>query len=160
MSSSGHAGRQADPAQPPHAGTGHGTRGEPAGLLQVTGRDITEGEFAVTFTSCSWALDGGSLPAAAEAASQRHTTAGLGDRSTEIVRFISRTPAGVRAGDVAAEFGIPVDAVRPYLGRLTDAGRIRRAARGLYVAVTNVMSVTSTGDTEQERNTSNRRNAH
>jgi hypothetical protein len=134
-------------------------RGEPAGLLQVTGRDVTEAEYAVTFTGCSWALDGGSLLAATEAVSERHATAGLGDRSADIVKFITRNPAGVRAGDVAAEFGIPVDAVRPYLGRLTDAGRIRRAARGLYVAITNVTSVTPAGDTEQERDTSNGHNA-
>jgi hypothetical protein len=119
-------------------------RTEPAGLLQITGRDVTEAEYAVTFSGGNWALDGGSLAAAAAAATERHATANLGDRSADIVAFAGRNPAGIRAADVAAQFGMADNEARSYLSRLADVGRIKRASRGLYGGVANVASVADT----------------
>lgn len=103
-----------------------------AGLLQVTGRDVTEGEYAVTFdgTSGLWGLEGADLDAAARAARSRRADGGsLGDISVEVIEFIDDHPDGVRAREVEAELG---ESARRYLSRLVAAGRIRRLARGKY----------------------------
>jgi hypothetical protein len=106
-------------------------RHEKAGVMMVTGRDVTEGEYAVTFTDTgAWTLDGRILAEAAAAASQRRAMAGIGDRSAEILAFVSDHPGGVRAGEVEKALG--PDA-RRYLARLTDSGRLVRPSRGLYL---------------------------
>jgi hypothetical protein len=133
-------------------------RGQDEAILQVTGRDVHEGAYAMTFAGGAWVLDGADLEEAAQVAMERQNTSGLGDRSAAIVAFVARHPAGVRAADVAEQFDMPTDQVRPYLGRLADSGRIDRASRGLYVGVTSVTSVTSTEEDGPERNTRNGRN--
>ena len=40
-------------------------RNQPDELLQVTGRDVSEDAYALTFTAGVWTLDGGSLETAA-----------------------------------------------------------------------------------------------
>ncbi|MQA78095.1 MAG: AAA family ATPase [Streptosporangiales bacterium] len=110
-------------------------RGETTGVLRVTGRDAPEGEYAVTFDDAVWTLDGEDLDAAARRAREARVTAGLGDRSAEVVAFVGKNPDGVRARDVEAALG---DDARRYLARLVDAGRLRRASRGLYTPVPTV----------------------
>ena len=121
-------------------------RGERNGLLQVTGRDVSEGEYALTFDAGAWALDGTSLDAAAAAARTRRTVAGLSDRSTDVTAFVARHPAGVRTADVAAALGLGEPIARTYLARLTDAGRITRPKRGIYAPANDVTSVTNDPD--------------
>jgi hypothetical protein len=131
-------------------------RGEQAGLLRVTGRDVPEGEYALTLAQgCWWQLDGADLQAAAAAARTNRASAGLGDRSAAIIAYISKHPAGVRGEDVAADLDMERIAARVYLGRLLEAGRIQRPHRGLYTPVTSVTSVTSEDTATPERNTSN-----
>jgi hypothetical protein len=114
------------------------------GLLKVTGRDVPEGEYALRFLDgCVWTLDGDDLDAAAQRASQVRATAGLGDRSAEVVSYVSKHPEGVRPAEVAAALGIDGAATRVYLGRLVDAGRLSKPSRGLYTPVTSVASVAS-----------------
>ena len=73
-------------------------RHETAGLLSITGRDVVEGEYALQFeTGSSWRLDGSGLDAAAAMAAQRRATAGLGDRSIDIVAYVAKHPTGVTA---------------------------------------------------------------
>jgi len=101
------------------------------GLVMVTGRDVPEGEYAVTFTdSGGWMLDGPNLADAAATATQRRAMAGIGDRSAEILAFVGNHPDGVRAGEVEKSLG--PDA-RRYLARLVDSGRLIRPSRGLYL---------------------------
>jgi hypothetical protein len=71
-------------------------------LLKVTGRDVLEGECAVTM----------------EAAVTLRATANLRDRSAEIVRFVNKHPEGVRAAKVAKEIDLSDHEARTYLGRL------------------------------------------
>jgi predicted ATP-dependent serine protease len=100
------------------------------GLVMVTGRDVAEGEYAVTFTDGGrWMLDGRTLADAAAVAAQRRATAGVGDRSVEILHFVGEHKGGVRAGEVELKLG--KDA-RRYLSRLADSGRLSRLSRGLY----------------------------
>ncbi len=75
-------------------------RQEATGLLRVTGRDVDENEYALTFNDAAWALDGKDLAEAAEAARERRVTDGVGDQLAEIVQHVNRS-AGVRAAEVA-----------------------------------------------------------
>ena len=53
-----------------------------------------------------------------------------GDRTADILAHVNAHPAGVRATDVEQRYG---HTARKTLARLCNAGRIGRAARGLYV---------------------------
>jgi hypothetical protein len=131
-------------------------RGEHAGLLRVTGRDVPEGAYALTLVPGTWwRLDGANLEEAAAAARTLQASAGLGDKAAGIIAYIGQRPDGVRADEIAAEFDITAVTARVYLGRLHDAKRIQRQHRGLYTPVTSVTSVTSEPVVPPERNTNN-----
>jgi len=106
-------------------------RHEKTGLVMVTGRDVPEGEYAVKLSDTgAWTLDGTTLAAAAAVAAQNRATAGIGDRSAEILGLVGQHPNGVRSAQVEKEIG--PDA-RRYLARLVDSGRLVRPKRGLYL---------------------------
>lgn len=108
-------------------------RHQATGVLKVTGRDVREDEYALTFTDgAEWALDGHDLEAASAKAQQDRVTSGLGDRSLDVAAFVLARPQGVRAADVVTALGLDRNTVGTYLSRLADAGRIVRASRGLY----------------------------
>src|SRR5258708_3550735 len=109
-------------------------RNQPGGLLQVTGRDVSEGAYALTFDAGIWTLDGGSLEAAAKAAVTRRATSGLADRSRDIIAVLTSSELPMTPADVAAELDIDNDTAGKYLRRLADAGRLQRVGRGLYGA--------------------------
>jgi hypothetical protein len=114
------------------------SRHETSGLLKVTGRDVPEGEYAVTLADgFAWNLDGADLDEASFRARQTRLSGGVSDRSAEIIAFIAANPPHVRAGEVEDKFG--PDA-RRYLKRLADSGRLRRLSRGLYTSVPSVPS--------------------
>lgn len=108
-------------------------RHEAGGLLNVTGRDVAEGSYAVSFQDGPWVLDGGTLEAAASAATVRRATAGVGDRMAEIVGFVIATGRACSPGDVAEKLGMSNKDAASYLRRAADAGRLSKLARGLYV---------------------------
>jgi AAA domain/Transcriptional regulator, AbiEi antitoxin len=131
-------------------------RNESAGLLKVTGRDVPEGEYAITFTEgAMWDLDGADLHEAARRARERRLTAGLGDRSTEIVSYVGEHPQGVTPAQVAEVFGMDPRAAGAYLGRAAEAGRLRKPHRGLYTPVETVETVETEDDGPPEVNTFN-----
>lgn len=111
-------------------------RNEDAGILRVTGRDVPEGEYAITNRDGAWHLDGTALADAARKAQMARLTGGLGDRSAEIVTLIDKADAPVTPKQVEDALELP-DA-RRYLARLVDAGRIGKAGRGLYTRVPSV----------------------
>jgi hypothetical protein len=113
-------------------------RNQPAGLLQVTGRDVSEGAYALTFDAGAWTLAGGSLESAAKAAAALRAEIGLGGRSREIIEAVTRRDAPVSPADVAGELGMDGDAAGKYLRRLADAGRLGKAGRGLYTPLAEV----------------------
>ena len=102
-------------------------RQETGAILKVTGRDVHEAEYAIDMRDGSWTLQGRSLDEAAQAVGQQRAAAGLGARSTQIVDIVHAHPRGIGP-----------TAVGVYLGRLSDAGRINKAGRGLYVPVETV----------------------
>jgi hypothetical protein len=128
-------------------------------LLKVTGRDVAEGEYAVTFKDGAvWELDGHDLEAAREKAQKvratTRATAGAGDRMVDVVLYVYEHPDGVRRGDVAEALHMDPKAATVYLTRAVDSGRLRRAERGLYTPVISVTSVTSEG-ADNTNNTDN-----
>ena len=136
-------------------------RNEASGLLKVTGRDVAEGEYAVTFKDGAvWELDGHDLEAArAKAQKVRATTratAMAGDRMLDVVLYAYEHPQGVRRGDVAKALKLEPSVAGVYLARAADSGRLQRAERGLYTPVTSVTSLRpGTADvTHNTRNTS------
>lgn len=112
-------------------------RHESEGTIQVTGRDVPENEYAVSFVDgCQWVLSGGTLEAAATRAERVRNASGLGDRSLDVLDLVNAQPNGITPKAVAEKLDIP-DA-RQYLKRLHEGGRIGKSGRGLYTPVTTV----------------------
>lgn len=105
-------------------------RGSNDGLLKITGRDVPEAEYALKFDGRLWTLDGNDLVDAANNANRREDTQHLSDTSTQIIDFVRGNPTGVTAKQVRDKFGGNSD---QYLKRHTEAGRLSRPKRGLYV---------------------------
>jgi hypothetical protein len=105
----------------------------------VTGRDVTEAEYALRVTDGVWQLDGADLAAASETAGQRRLSDSLSDtrsdRSVEIFSAVSDSPKPVSPAEVSEKLGIEKDMVGRYLRRLAESGYIRRTGRGLYKTV-------------------------
>lgn len=116
------------------------SRGRGEGTLRITGRDVIEADYAVTFRDGAWSLDGADLKEARANVRHRAERAGLGDRSAEIVAFVRQHPDGVANKEVREKFG---DAADQYLKRLCDTGRLVRVKRGLY-RVSEVSEVSET----------------
>lgn len=127
-------------------------------LLSVTGRDVSEAEYALTTDDGLWRIDGDDLAEAARTAAARRDENHLGDRALEIVALVNRQ-AETRAADLTG-IGITAEQGRVYLNRLADSGRIRKTGRGLYAplqppscnAVTTVTSVTPSDKGRNGRN--------
>jgi AAA domain/Transcriptional regulator, AbiEi antitoxin len=116
-------------------------RQETAGVVKVTGRDVAEGEYAVTFKDGAvWELDGPDLAAAQEKAQKvratTRATGGASDRLLDVVLHAYAHPEGVRRGDIAAELNLDPKQATVYLSRAVAQGRLQRADRGLYTPVT------------------------
>jgi hypothetical protein len=105
-------------------------RGQAEGVLQVTGRDVIEAEYAVTFRGGAWSLDGASPAEARANVARRADAAALSGHSAEIIDFVRQRRDGARTKEITDKFG--PDAAS-YLARLVKAGRLARPKRGLYV---------------------------
>ncbi len=108
-------------------------RTEEDALISVSGRDVREDEYALTFAYPAWRLDGATLTEAAAQASERKAVTGVGDQMADLIRYVSAHPAGVRATDVMAALGVDRNVADQYLGRACKAERITKIARGLYI---------------------------
>ena len=129
-------------------------RQEAAGLVKVTGRDVAEGEYAVTFKDGAvWELDGHDLEVAREKAQKvratTRATAAAGDRMLDVVLYAYEHPDGVRRGDVAKALKLEPSVAGVYLARAVDTGRLQRAERGPLHPCYECYVVTSRG---QRRN--------
>ena len=107
-------------------------RGESSGLLHVTGRDVTEDSYAVSFDGGAWTLDGDGLAEAAGTARARRATAGLSERSVEIIAYVIGRGEPVSPAEVAKALGLDGDQAGKYLRRAAETGRLAKAERGLY----------------------------
>jgi hypothetical protein len=116
-------------------------RGQENGTLRVTGRDVTEADYAVRFRYPFWQLDGADLGEARANQRRRTEVGALGGRSAEIIEFTRQHRGGVRAGQVREKFGADADM---YLKRLLASGRLARPKRGLYVLASEPSEVSET----------------
>lgn len=114
-------------------------RHENDAILSVTGRDVTEAEFALVAESgMIWRLDGMSLAAAAARAEQRRDETAeaarlrrLGTRAQDIVKLIDERGQATPP-EVAFKFGMTSKIASNLLGRLVEADFIVHAGRGEY----------------------------
>ena len=128
------------------------------GILAVTGRDITEADYAMKVVNGTWRIDGESLEAAKAAVGTRATDVRLGDRQQALLTFVRlESPAEVTADVVAQQLHIDPpftpktagDALR----ELTNQGYLWRPRRGVYV--TNTPESPETRKTPDQRPFSN-----
>ncbi len=127
-------------------------RHESEGSINVTSRDVREAEYAVELQDgVRWSLVGGALDTAASRASDMRVSAGLGDRSLEVLAFVRLHPEGVTPKQV--DDALDMEDARQYLGRLAKKERIRNPKRGLYTPVTTV-TLSQTDDDSRHSDTS------
>lgn len=114
-------------------------RQAPDGMLCVTGRDIAEGEYAVTYADCRWSLEGEDLNAAADAARQRAAdahekkTSRLGERKTQALAFVhSRPGADTKPSDLAGYLKTSSKLASNALADLANMGLIAKTGHGMY----------------------------
>jgi len=113
------------------------------GLIRVTGRDVREGQYAVTFSEGAWTLAGETLDAAQEAAAARSLmpATGSSDRTREVVQYVSAHP-GCGSSDVEQALDLLAGQGRSYLKRLVDRGLIERLSLGRYGPLVPLLTVT------------------
>jgi len=104
-------------------------------VLSVTGRDIPEGEYALTADyGILWRLDGRTLTEARHKVAERREKTELGERSLGLLGFVNGR-AETTAADVAAKLGFTPKRAGDVLRELYDSGRISRLRRGVYGAL-------------------------
>ena len=116
------------------------------GIVQITGRDIPEGEYALAMAGMgTWVLDGDDLAEASRRAQERKSIEGLGERSAEVIRLVvdryEDNPEGITPSYVAAELGMDSKTAQVYLSRAVEASRLSKLARGRYAPWNPVGSV-------------------
>ena len=113
-------------------------RGRAEGVLQVTGRDVIEAQYAVTFRNGAWALDGADLAEARDNVTSRADAAALSDRSAQIMGFAGEHPEGITPQQAKEKFGEDADR---YLRRLADSGLADETQARRICGVRSVRSV-------------------
>lgn len=104
-------------------------------MLCVTGRDVTETEYAATFDAGRWELTGDSLAEAQRVAATTKITSGLGDKAAVILAAVVANTDGYSTRTTVAEAtGLDVNLVGDYLARLARSGKLTSVMRGHYAA--------------------------
>ena len=86
----------------------------------------------MSFDGGAWTLDGDGLAEAAGTARARRATAGLSERSVEIIAYVIGRGEPVSPAEVAKALGLDGDQAGKYLRRAAETGRLTKAERGLY----------------------------
>jgi RecA-family ATPase len=102
------------------------------GTLSVTGRDVEEMVYSLTFVDGLWKANGANLAAAADKVTEHK----LSEKMRAVLELVS-SRVRTTAADVAAELGLSDSTARQYLYRLADEHHlITRVATGIYGPVT------------------------
>ena len=101
------------------------------GVLLVTGRDVTESAYAVTFNGGRWEKPG-TWEESRDRSIEIAATVGRGDTATMIVALLARAPEGMKLADIAERVDVSSDAARKALQRLRDAGHVNQVRHGVY----------------------------
>lgn len=109
-------------------------RHEANGVMQVTGRDVIEGEYAVRFDAgCRWLLDGDDFDDATATLRTRRDTETLGDRSVAIIGYAkTQGAAPITPREIADRYNLDAKQAAVYLQRLADTRRLVKVGRGQY----------------------------
>ena len=108
-------------------------RGKADGILHITGRDVEETSYALTFAADLGAWQLSDTPAA---------EAVLGDTRAAILAYV-RDHRGAKPKEIAYGTQLPYDAVKQAARRMADAGQLHAdPAGGYYEPVTTVTAVT------------------
>ena len=96
------------------------SRGQADGVLHVTGRDVVENDYAMTFDGTFWTkLDG---PA---------SDYEMGDTRADLLRLVREYP-GSKPAQLAEALDIPAPTVRKTLSRMAEKGQVRVVPGGAY----------------------------
>jgi hypothetical protein len=96
------------------------SRGQADGVLHVTGRDVVEDDYAMSFDGTFWTkLDG---PAADYE---------MSDTRADLIRLVREYP-GSKPAQLAEALDLPAATVRKTLSRMADKGQLRVATGGAY----------------------------
>jgi len=106
-------------------------RTDVAATLSVTGRDVDEMVYHVTFVDGKWKADGSDLSDAARKANEGN----LGDTMRAVLQLVNARSSTI-AADVVDTLGLKEDTSRQYLRRLAERGLIERIGTGAYGPVT------------------------
>ena len=101
------------------------------GRLQVTGRDVEEAEYALSFDNGIWTIDDSGHRRAFESAEESR----LGERSQAVLALVrERENAGLttRPADVSKKLDLDGRRASEMLTRLVDGGFITKSSRGCY----------------------------
>lgn len=112
-------------------------RGAEAGLIQVTGHDLREADYAATFTGLrNWRLDGGDLGGSRRLAALRVEAAGLSEDMRRVLMEVNKSAGGIHVRQLGELFpGWSAGKVNTYAARLAERGLTVRAGRGLYFPI-------------------------
>lgn len=101
--------------------------------LHVTGREVGENVYALTFNDGHWAVDGGSLEAAARNTDEQEA---LSQRMQQMLDHVeSTTPETVTPKSAAAALNTSAQSASMYLKRLVEKGKITKKGYGTYGGV-------------------------
>ncbi|QYB05412.1 AAA family ATPase [Rhodococcus sp. USK10] len=105
------------------------SRNESVGTVAITGRDVEEVEFNVTFDGSRWLLTGEDLTQAQRAAELANAKAGLGERKSQVLDFVSALSGPMKVADISDILGFQC---RRYLNELAKDEKIANFSRGMY----------------------------
>ena len=100
--------------------------------LSVTGRDVDEMIYSVSFMAGKWHAADGSLSVAANRANEPQ----LSEKMIAVMEFVNSRDCTAATDVVQSMPNISAGTARQYLTRLTDYGMIRRMTTGVYGPVT------------------------
>lgn len=110
----------------------HRSRNSRDVTMHVTGRDVVEAQYALSFNAGLWSLEGEDLKSAADAAWTNQAAEPLGRQSAQILETVARHDKGICRRALIDETGLPEGIVDTYAGRLVHQGRLQRPQRGFY----------------------------
>ncbi|MBS6363976.1 MAG: AAA family ATPase [Actinomycetaceae bacterium] len=108
-------------------------RNQGDGLLQLTGRDVIEAEYALKFDSGRWNAVGNDLAIAADAARADRDKGNLSEDMMTVLEYV-RTNGTVTPSQVAEFMGWTPNQAGIYLRRLVEKGKLIKTERGKYAA--------------------------
>lgn len=117
-------------------------RGKDEAVLSITGRDVPEAEYGMTFDAGIWSISGGNLDDAREAveeiraaAENEDGLARVGDSINRVVNYVNgRSGEVVTPKEVAQHLGMSNEDAGKYLGRAAKSGLVERTGRGKYLS--------------------------